>query len=212
MLTLLALGLMLLAFFAVLNSTASFDQRRTRDVVDSLQTTFMRAQAVVVDDAATVSVDATHRAAVDALRASVADMFAGILAGDQSVLTGPLENLNTDRVEVDVPASAFFDGAGNLRDPLPILDSIVAVAGTAPTGYRMEMAVRAADGVTDRLAIFADNLVHRGFSPTALSVGALSGNQTATGVAKLRFTFMLLDTGDDLGAVRMLAAPGKGAP
>jgi hypothetical protein len=215
MLTLLALGLMLLAFFVVLTSSASFDERRMRDVVLSVQTAFVPARDEGEDEA-TVIDDGALRAAVGALRIAVSEIFVGILPIDTSA---PSKTAMTpDRVEIDVPMTAFFAENEAVLFPLPILEKLVALITAPPAGYRMELVVRAAGETTDavleraRIAALADGLVRRGLPRAALSVGVLQEAAGAKpGARALRFTFLLLDADDDLAAVRMMSG-GKGTP
>jgi len=210
LLTLLALGLMLLAFFVVLTSTGTFDQRRIRGVVQSVQMTFERGQSSEGESLTPAAIDAANRAAVVALRAAVADIFADMIVEDQNVLTDNRDRINPDRVEVDVPLALFFSDDGALN-ALPLLDKIVAVISSPPAGYRMELFARArisADEMLSgqsRIAALADGLVTRGAAPTSLSVG-VQGDGDPTAASSLRFTFLLLDANDDLAALRLLAA------
>jgi hypothetical protein len=214
LLMLLALGLMLLAFFVVLTSTASFDQSRIRDVVRSVQATFERPQADATQDSKPAEIDTAHRAAIGVLRAAVASAFASVLSSDTSAYESQ-DRLNPDRVEIDVPASALFANDEAVLFPLPLLDKVVAVFAAAPADYRMELVVRAAAPPADlplsqaRVAALAEDLTRRGLTPTALSVG--TQDQTKGTSASLRFTFLLLHTDDDLAAVQMMTAP-KAAP
>ncbi|MBY0511887.1 MAG: hypothetical protein K2P94_17260 [Rhodospirillaceae bacterium] len=215
MLTLLALGLMLLAFFVVLTSTASFDQRRMREVVMSVQSTFVPAREEIKDKPAVID-DGVLRAAVGALRAAVSEIFVGILPVDNSA---PSKTAMTpDRVEIDVPMEIFFADHEAVLYPLPILEKLVALVNAPPAGYRMELVVRSAGETTAaaleqaRIAALADGLVRRGLPLAALSVGVLQDAAGAnTRERALRFTFLLLETDDDLAAVRMMSG-GKGTP
>jgi hypothetical protein len=214
LLTFLALGLMLLAFFVVLTASATFDQRRMREVVQSVQTVFVapRETATPVQN---VPVDAALEAAVSTLRANVSDIFSGMVPRDTTPPSPGKSSANPDRVEIDVPMPLFFAADEAVLYPLPVLDSIVAVLGTPLAGYRMELVVRAAGDTLDpaldgaRIAALADGLVRRGLASTALSVGTLQ-NASDNGVRALRFTFLLLTDDDDHAAVRMMT--GKGTP
>jgi hypothetical protein len=214
LLTLLALGLMLLAFFAVLTSTATFDQRRMRDVVVSLQTAFVPARKEEKKVEAPVVDDGALRAAVSALRAAVTDIFVGVLPVDNSAPSKT--TMMPDRVELDVAMPVFFAENEAVLYPLPVLDKLVALLNAPPAGYRMELVVRAAGETPDveldraRIAALADGLVRRGLPLSALSVGVLQDTAN-TNARALRFTFLLLETDDDLAAVRMMNA-GKGTP
>ena len=208
LLMLLALGLMLLAFFVVLTSAATFDERRTLDAVKSVKMTFVQPHNQSgVSEEKNVG-DSAQRAAVAALRVSISDIFAPLLFG-QTPNTFENDRVTPDRVEVDVPAALFFSEGGAALYPLPILDKLIAVISTPPAGYRMEMVVRLATSDADqqmnhtRLATLADDLTRRGLSPTVLSVGTL-GDVRADTKPSLRFTFLLLDTDDDLAVARLL--------
>jgi len=210
MLTLLALGLMLLAFFVVLTSSSSVDQQRAQGVVQSVQAAFERSAAEVVVQAP--AVDQERLAAVGILRAAVADIFAQVISVDPNARD--TETANAERVEVDVPISLFFaDGTTTLND-LPMLDKIAAVVKMPPAGYRMEIVVRAAVKQSDieigqgRVAALAMDLMQRGVPVTMLSVGTLdeikaSDERSPT----LRFTFLLLNEDDNLAGVRALTEP-----
>ncbi len=208
LLTLLALGLMLLAFFVVLTSFGSFDARRMRGVAESMQSTFDHAAASDVVDVR-LSTE-TDRAAVNALRASVADIFANVVAGDAAALTSA--DATQTRVDIDVPLALFFPGEGAELSSLPLLDKIIAVISAPPAGYRMELAARARVAQADmplaqtRVAAFANTLVARGTAPTALAVGTLRDTSAAP-TPTLRFSFLLLGSDDDIAATRLVAAP-----
>jgi len=214
LLTFLALGLMLLAFFVVLTASASFDQRRMREVVQSVQTVFV-APRETATPVQTVLVDAALEAAISTLRANVSEIFSGMVPRDDTPPAPGRNSANPDRVEIDVPMLLFFAADEAVLYPLPVLDSIVAVLGSPPAGYRMELVVRAAGDTLDpeldnaRIAALADGLVRRGLASTALSVGALQ-NSSDSGARALRFTFLLLSDDDDHAAVRMMT--GKGTP
>lgn len=208
LLTLLALSLMLLAFFVVLTSSASFDQRRMREVVHSVQKTFVPPQKSG-EETQDVPADAALATAVGALRVAVSDIFSGLLPRDPVLASSGKKRPDPDRVEIDVPMAVFFADKEAVLFPLPVLDKIVAVLSAPPAGYRMELVVRAAGKTADpaleqaRVAALADGLVHRGLAATALSVGTLQ-NTPETGARSLRFTFLLLNADDDLAAARIL--------
>ena len=148
LLTFLALGLMLLAFFVVLTASASFDQRRMRDVVRSVQKVFV-APREIAPPVQNVPVDAALEAAINVLRANVSEIFSGLVPRDDTPRSPGKSTPNPDRVEIDVPLPLFFAADEAVLYPLPVLDSIVAVLGTPPAGYRMELVVRAAGDMQD---------------------------------------------------------------
>jgi len=219
LLTLLALGLMLLAFFVVLTSTATLDQRRIRDVAQSVQARFETAPTDTDKNEPVAPFDADHRAAVGLLRSVVADVFASVISSTPSTSLGGQDVVNPDRVEIDVPASAFFAEGQPVLYPMPLFDKIVALFGAPPSGYRMELVVRSTSSAADmdvsraRIAVLADTLVQRGLAPTVLSVGTLTQASGAS-APSLRFTFLLLNADDDLAAVQLMTGQsvGKAGP
>ncbi len=212
LITLLALNLILLAFFVVLNAASSFDTERVRAVAASARTTIFssfeerdRAEAL------------SYRGALSGFRDSVADQFASVLPSSQDESSVPTVRVGSDRVEVDVPATIFFRNDGTLYDPLPTLDGLAAVIGTPPEGYRAELAIRGSgamlsdESLVDRLAVLADNLVSRGIPATALSAGVLSNTNAAQSVSanspSLRFTFFLQSVEEDSLNLHGLSEP-----
>ena len=197
LLTLLALNLMLLAFFVVLNSSASFDKARLKAVSESLLSSTVRNERAA-------AAENSQRVVFATLRTAVADAFAAFLPANQI----PVEHPNTDRVEVDVPADAFFenDMSPELRG---VLDRVAAIVAVPPTGYTAELYIRGSsgDGAENNLAALAQGLVRRGVAPTQLSIGFLNPGEASAPI--LRFTFLLLDA-DDTGIARVLSA-AKGA-
>jgi len=213
LLTLLALSLMLLAFFVVLTSAGTLDRTRARDVVLSVQATFERPRdETVVQDTA---IDGAHRAAVGILRAALASIFADVIASSPSS-PAPMDaegrrRVDPDRVEIDVPMAVFFNTEAAELNPLPLLDNIVAVVATPPSGYRMELVVHASvapskgETARARISTLADGLAQRGLSPTMLSVGILEdANASEQSAGAVRFTFLLLDGENDHVAARMM--------
>lgn len=201
LITLLALNLILLAFFVVLNASSSFDAERVRAVAASARTSLFfdfdereKAEAL------------SYRGALSSFRDSISDQFAAILSPDQGAAIVPGIRMASDRVEVDVPATIFFQSDGTLYVPLPTLDGLATVMGTPPAGYRAELAIRSSVSSTQhetmfaRLAVLADALVARGVSATVMSAGLVSevsaGTETVARVPTLRFSFFLLSADD----------------
>ncbi len=210
LITLLALNLILLAFFVVLNATSSFDADRVRAVAASARTSLF-SDVDVREEAEAES----YRSALSNFRDSIADQFAPVLfPASDSVVRADIR-IGGDRVEVDVPATVFFRSDGTLYSPLPTLDGLAAVVGTPPAGYRAELAIRATAPAANqtpmvrRVATLADDLVARGIAATALSAGLLPGADIAPGaearVPVLRFSFLLLSTDDDASHASRLA-------
>jgi hypothetical protein len=202
LITLLALNLILLAFFVVLNASSSFDVDRVRAVAASARS------SLFTDFEERKKVEAlSYQTALSDFRDSIADQFASILSPEQSATIVPGIRVASDRVEVDVPATIFFQSDGTLYAPLPTLDGLATVMGTPPAGYRAELAIRGTESSAQheamfaRMAALANALVARGVSATVMSAGLLSevsvGTETVARDPTLRFSFLLLSADDD---------------
>jgi hypothetical protein len=174
LLTLLALNLMLVAFFVVLNSAAKIDHRKASVATQSLQASIAPAPAP-----ATSATDArvSRSDAVDDVRNRVAAVFAPFIADASAV------HASEDRIDVDVPPATLSQD---------VLSGIARVVAAPPAGYRVELLVQGARTDDDTLAALAAALVGEGSDPSALAIGTRSAD-----VAGLRFTFLLLDPGAD---------------
>jgi hypothetical protein len=223
MITLLALNFLLMAFFAVMTSIA--DEKRTTIVAPagasqapgtSLSTDLsadLSAEALAKAEASakadTMSqarmLDEERRRAVDQLRASVALVFAPVMAAEDTWRTRATWNVGNDRVDIEVPF-ALFANPDRVAEGDEILAGIADVVDTGVRGYRAELALRASHPETD-IALLAQRLTTHGLAPSALSVGILKpvGGQ-ANGEALLRFSFFLLEDTDDV-IVRLARAP-----
>jgi len=214
LITLLALNLILLAFFVVLNAASSFDAERVRAVAASARTSLFfdfdeRARAEIL----------SHRGALSGFRDSIADQFASVLPSDQGAANFLGVRVGSDRVEVDVPATVFFRSDGTLYAPLPTLDGLATVMSSPPGGYRAELAIRGSrsstpsDTAVNRIAVLADSLVSRGVSATVLSAGLLSraglSAEAAGDVPTLRFSFFLQNIDDNESHVSDLTIPAS---
>src|SRR4051812_39807353 len=153
LLTLLALNLMLMAFFVVLTSVAKIDHRKADAATQSLQSSIV-----------TEASDAHPRAnaiprseAVDDLRTRVADVFAPFISSASDV------HATAERIDVDVPSAAL---------PADVLAGVARVILTPPAGYRVELLVQGARVDDDTLAALASAVVARGIDPAALAIGA----------------------------------------
>ena len=214
LITLLALNLILLAFFVVLNATSTFDADRVRAVAASARATFL-------DDRAETE-KLSYRGALSGFRDSIADQFALVSSPELGTNNRTDIRMGDDRIEVVVPASVFFRDNGALYSPLPTLDGIAAVMSSPPLGYRAELAVSVTALNTDlnfmmeQISVLADSLVARGISATVLSAGLLSKpvleRTRGEYIPLLRFSFFLMKTYDDKSqAVRLsILAPEHG--
>lgn len=220
LLTLLALDLMLMAFFVVMNSTATFDGKRSAEVARSMPTAKASAKSAPEEKTSTLTDTAgvgtpglgmpglgmpglrmpglgmsVRVAAAAELRAAVVDVFDSFLPAG----TGAAADPDNGRVDVDLPAQ--FVRADEL--PPAVVAGLAHVMENPPAGYRTELVVRAQEepGGFTHLAHLARDLVSRGVAANALSVGMLTG----TSSPGLHFTFLLLEPGEESRAARVLA-------
>lgn len=204
MVTLLALNFLLMAFFAVLNSTAE----STRVTVIAPVPAANDAQGAADSSAAMRAMEEERRRAVDVLRASVAQVFAPVIDARDAWRIRAAERIGNDRVDIEVPF-ALFSRAEYAAEGDMILEGIARVVASGVRGYRAELALRAAPSDVD-VADLAQRLVAYGLAPGALSVGVLRPvAEAASGDAVLRFSFLLLD-GDDDAVARLTARVGGG--
>lgn len=198
MITLLALNFLLMAFFVVLTSTG----QTTRSTVVAPEA---ELEFSLVEDTAvrTALMEEERRRAVDVLRASVAQIFAPVIAVEDIWRMRVVERIGLDRVDIEVPFALFTDsrfaGEGDA-----VLEGIVRVIEAGVRGYRAELALQASHSSLD-VAPLAERLVGYGLGPSTLSVGVLSRTQVVAGEETLRFTFLLLDDNDD-AVVRLAGA------
>lgn len=180
LITLLALDLMLMAFFVVMNSAASFDAKRGAQVASSLAPAEIKTETLVTGTAARVAASAQ-------LRAAVTDVFDAFLPQGASASA----DADDGRVEVDMPG-AFAD-TGTL--PPDVIAGLARVMDNPPPGYRTELLIRAQEDPA-KLARMAYALAAGGVARDALSVGMLSAGQQGP----LHFTFLLLEPGEETRA------------
>jgi hypothetical protein len=173
--TLLSLNFMLLAFFVVLGTTASFDHTRVNVVTANVRLAF-------AGNGEDEKVRTSRLSARQALQAGVSQAFAEIL---------PLVNLftmdNSDRIDVSVPAATFADiDAPGGRDAA-ILDSLAQVLQGAPAGYRYVLLLSAGDASAPAFGI-AHAFSARGVSAQNLMVGSTKSSDD-----RVNMSFMVLE-------------------
>lgn len=219
MITLLALNFLLMAFFAVMTSVAGEtrttivapawhaeapEERRGPSAAASQTPNTslspdLSAAALAKAEVASQArmLDEERRRAVDQLRASVALVFAPVIAAEDTWRTRAAWNVGNDRIDIEVPF-ALFASPDHVAEGDAILAGIAGVVDTGIRGYRAELALRASHPETD-IALLAQRLTTHGLAPEALSVGILKpvGGQTS-GEALLRFSFILLEDNDDV--------------
>ncbi len=129
----LSLYFLLFAFFIVLNSFSSFDRGRREAVIESVLDAFTAVTSVGIEQTMGGFVGLQQQAR--RFQDAVTDIFETAI---------PLANIRVvepgTRMEVDVPTQAWFDGDSVVvRDPLPMLDRIVATVSSPPAGVAYEM-------------------------------------------------------------------------
>jgi len=194
LITLLALNFLLMAFFAVMTAIAG-ETRAT--IVAPISAATSSTPNSPSAEAQARMLEEERRRAVDLLRASVAQVFAPVIAAEDTWRVRRVELIGNDRVDIEVPF-ALFASPQYVADGDAILAGIAGVLDPGPGGYRAELALRASHAETD-VALLAQRLIAHGLAPAALSVGILKpvGGQ-ASGEAMLRFSFLLLDDDDDI--------------
>ena len=188
LITLLALDLMLMAFFVVMNSTATFDATRGAEVASSLAGPKEEPKAETL-----VSGTAPRVAASAQLRAAVTDVFDAFLPAGADISP----DADDGRVDVDMPGALDANAL-----PKAVISGLARVVDNPPSGYRTELLIRAQEDPA-KLARMAQDLTTGGVPAGALSIGMPTKGQQD----RLRFTFLLLAPGEETRAV---PAKGKG--
>lgn len=191
----LSLYLMLFAFFIVLNSYSSIDSTRRDAVVSSVIEAFARVSGP--QEGRQLRVALGREGQAQQFQDDVTEVFRTIV---------PLQQIKViqsgTRLDVDVPAPAFFDGQSvNVRSTLPMLDRIVATVSSPPDNIRYELVIlgqvesAAEQGITAamtaelaRVGNIARTLVARGMPPNTVSIGLEHGDAQF-----IRFVFLAVD-------------------
>ena len=201
LITLLALDLMLMAFFVVMNSAATFDAKRGAEAASSMQaapSSVAPAAPADADARGALGLGTNPRFAASAeLRAAVADVFANFLPAG----TGPVASADDGRIDVDMPG----DLAAGDELPEALRAGVAHVMENPPPGYRTELVIRAPEEQDlAGLAHLAQDLVSHGVAAGALSVGMLTKDSTDSARHALRFTFLLLEPGEGSRAAHVV--------
>lgn len=182
----LSLYLLLFALFVVLNSFSSFDSNKKTAVVSSVLDAFSQAVGPRDENGLTGVIGTEDQ--ILRFQDAVTDIFETAI---------PLDNIRTilagSRMDVDVPAQVFFaDDSVVVRDPLPMLDRIVATVSSPPEGIAYELAIIAyvpiefEDALPTemtssiaRVGNIARALNAKGMPPRAASIGMERGTSQA---------------------------------
>lgn len=194
----LSLYLLLFAFFMVLISFSTFESSKKDAVVSSIQDAF----AGVPSPGAGSNLSGIYGTEIQARRFqdAVTDIF------DTAI---PLTNINVvvagTRMDVDVPSQVFFSGDSVVvRDPLPMLDRIVATVSSPPGGVVYELAIigyvlgnESGSLPTDmtsqvaRVGNIARALDSKGMPPNSVSIGMERGSDRF-----VKFVFFAIEESD----------------
>ncbi|MGB0748408.1 MAG: hypothetical protein ACPGO3_06650 [Magnetospiraceae bacterium] len=180
----LGLYLLILAFFILLVSISSFEEIKSRAVIESVNTTFanllptsQRLQTVTGESGDILAGRGFHR--------DMEGLFASAIQIEESQVLHPGRHM-----VMRTRASAFFpEGSTVPRDTLtPLLDRVVAALSRRPRGlmFQLELVIRAptdAAGAlplgksleTDRAGAFARELLARGAPRDAIAVAVRPG-------------------------------------
>lgn len=189
----LSLNLMLLAFFVVLASTATFDTARVETAVASIRANFGTGAT-----ASSAQQGGARTQAEASLREAVASAFAAVLPGYEVIVPAA-----ADRIDVVVPIAALFESESfDLRPSLPVLDRLVGVLSAPPSGFRFEAILGAtADGDDPAITVMrsdtvARDMVRRGLVSDLLSAGSASA--AGPSLPAIVFTFLVVDAEDEM--------------
>lgn len=200
----LSFYLLLFAFFMVLNSFSSFESGKRDAVISSVQDAFAQVIGPGAERAlgGFVGTDPQARRFQDA----VTDIFETAIP-----LTNVVVMVPGSRLDVEVPAQVFFaQDSVIVRDPLPILDRIVATISSPPEGVAYELAVIShvdseASLPTDmtaevaRVGNIARALNSKGMPPQSVTIGMERGDENSL---KLVF-FAIENVGEDTSSLRL---------
>lgn len=180
----LSLYLLMFAFFMVLNSFSSFESGKKDAVISSVLSAFSKiaSPGEDVQTGGFVSLDPQSSKFQDA----VTNIFETAI---------PLTKIRVvvpgSRLDVDLPSQVFFaDDSVVVRDPLPVLDRIVATVSSPPQGVLYEVAVigyvplagdepltTAMTSQVARVGNIARALNAKGMPPAAVTIGLERGTQ-----------------------------------
>ncbi len=180
----LSVYLLVLAFFILLNSIASYEEVKAKAVMESLSTTFADFGPGGTTDPFVANFG--DLAAARAFQQQMTRVFEAAIPAAQVSILRPGRLM---QVELDA-ASLFLDDKAAIRPgQLPLLDRIVAALSAPPPGLRHELefvigAPPGADGALPigetpqvaRAGAFAREMLARGAPPQALTAGLRLGS------------------------------------
>lgn len=170
----LALYLLVLAFFILLNSMAAYEEVKSKAVLESLSTTFASQGAATGDDPFLAA--AGESAAAREFQAQVGRLVQAAIPAARVELLRPGRLM-----QVEFPADMLFlpDSAALRPGQVPLLDRLVAAMSVPPPGLRYELDFTIGAGPAPQLAragAFARGMAERGAAPRGVLVGIDSGD------------------------------------
>jgi hypothetical protein len=183
----LGLFLLVLAFFIILVSISTIQETKSREVMDSLTSTFADLAGPVTDPTDFASKQGEVLSADD-FQQHITGVFSTAFTVDRVVVVQPGRIMR-----VDFQARTLFvDGKPEIRNiRLEFMDRVMSSLSASPPGYRFEMAFLIGSPLSDsnnlpvtetlelaRAGAFARKAIERGAPPHAVSVGVIPGKSS----------------------------------
>lgn len=185
----LALFLLVLAFFIILVSISSFEDVKSRQVMDSLTSAFTSVLPPVTDPTEFSTKDGDVLAG-ERFQEQVTGLFSTAIQVSKVTIVQPGRTMR-----IAVPADTlFFEDEARFRPALtPLLDRVVATLSARPAGLRYEMEfvigseANGEDGEEPALPVaqtletlrggaFAREMSRRGVPPDSVAIGIMPGD------------------------------------
>lgn len=183
----LGLFLLVLAFFILLVSISTIENVKSKEVMNSLTSTFSDLVTPVTDPTDFVSMQG-EILSPEVFQDRIAGVFSANVAVDHIRVIQPGRVMRIDLQALEL----FVDGSANIRPGhIDLIDRIVASLSANPKGIRYEMAFLIGSTMPDSIDLptsqtleisragnFARILIERGAPPNAISVGIRDGAAT----------------------------------
>ena len=181
----LGLFLLILAFFIVLVSISTIEETKSKEVMDSLTSTFADLTAPATDPT-DFSSKSGEFLSPESFQQLVTGVFSAAVAVDRVEIVQPGRVMRVDLRAHEL----FVVNKPDVRDTrLELMDRITGALSASPPGYRFEMAflIGSALSTDDTLPIeqnlesrragsFARTAIGRGAPPVSISVGVVPGD------------------------------------
>ena len=180
----LALNLLVLAFFILLVSMSSFEENKTKAVVDSMNSVFNPMAKVKIETV--FSSKSGNIISPEEFQDHVEGVFSAAIGVVKTDIVEPGKVMR-----VVMPAARFFEtNSDTIREEnLPLVDRIISSVSARPPGYRFDMEFvigRKTDGAglspisqtlqMARAGAFARSMLSRGIPRDSISIGIRDGD------------------------------------